>query len=430
MIDVGLGNVVGRVALGLAIVVLSAVGIAVAWGLWQYEQFAGAAGQAQARLPSVIGSSLAKAGGTAESPQVILVRGYGGVATGSMLLVRSDPARDEMAYLTVPRRVSGAPRSTDHPDGAAISRLIHDLHRSAGIGVQHVALLDFSAVSEIVDDLGGITVANPAPFDVALNGARSVHFPVGQVALNGARTTEYLSVKPTTKSERALREANEQRVLQSVVNSLIRPSNITDLTSTSAAVANDMETDLTTSDIIGLVSARIHATQVVNCSLSRARSFAQPDSRSALAVFLAEGTTSRFCSAKSLTPIASASILQAGAEAVSRYGAYAFIITLAVLILVVTAGLWLLLRRPSPTGDKATPGAVARSLNRLANVSNLWHRRRSRLGTPGLAVRSYDRLADAWDLWRWRRRPRRSIRDAMFDRFDRLRFTLRRGSSR
>jgi hypothetical protein len=122
MIDVGLGNLVGRVALGLAIVVLGAVGIAVAWALWQYEQFAGAAGQAQARLPSVIGSSLTKAGATAENPQVILVRGYGGVATGSMLLLRSDPARDEMASHSPPPSIGRAA-----------------LHRSSGWRCDHQA---------------------------------------------------------------------------------------------------------------------------------------------------------------------------------------------------------------------------------------------------------------------------------------------------
>ena len=228
----GVRSVIGRVALVLAIVVLTAGAAALAWALWQYEQLSGAAGQAQARLPSVIESNLSKAGPTADTPQVILVRGYGGLATGSMLLFRSDPARDEISFLTVPRRLSGAPYSTDRPDAAAIARLIDLLHRSAGVSVQHVALLDFSGISGIVDALGGITVANPSQFDVLLGDTRYVHFPAGQVELSGPRTAAYLSIHPVTEAERALREANELRVLQAVVNKLIQPSDITHLTST------------------------------------------------------------------------------------------------------------------------------------------------------------------------------------------------------
>ena len=405
----GVRSVIGRVALVLAIVVLTAGAAALAWALWQYEQLSGAAGQAQARLPSVIESNLSKAGPTADTPQVILVRGYGGLATGSMLLFRSDPTRDEISFLTVPRRLSGAPYSTDRPDAAAIARLIDLLNRSAGVSVQHVALLDFSGISGIVDALGGITVANPAPFNVLLGDTRYVRFPAGQVELNGARTAAYLSIQPTTESERALREANELRVLQAVVNNLIRPSDITHLTSTAGEVAKKTETDLTTSDIIGLVAVRVHATRVVNCNLSRASSFSQGDSRSAVAVFQAKAGTSPFCSANSVTPIASAAILEVGAKAVSRYGAYVFIVNLVVVLLVIAAALWLLIRRRSPGEHEPAPAG------------------------PGLAARTFDRFADSWDLWRWRRRspystkpPRAPIGDAVLDRVDRVRFAFRR----
>ena len=408
----GVRSVIGRVALVLAIVVLTAGAAALAWALWQYEQLSGAAGQAQARLPSVIESNLSKAGPTADTPQVILVRGYGGLATGSMLLFRSDPTRDEISFLTVPRRLSRAPYSTDRPDAAAIARLIDLLNRSAGVSVQHVALLDFSGISGIVDALGGITVANPAPFNVLLDDTRYVRFPAGQVELNGARTAAYLSIQPTTESERALREANELRVLQAVVNNLIRPSDITHLTSTAGEVAKKTETDLTTSDIIGLVAVRVHATRVVNCNLSRASSFSQGDSRSAVAVFQAKAGTSPFCSANSVTPIASAAILEVGAKAVSRYGAYVFIVNLVVVLLVIAAALWLLIRRRSPGEHEPAPAG------------------------PGLAARTFDRFADSWDLWRWRRRspystkpPRAPIGDAVLDRVDRVRFAFRRGPS-
>jgi anionic cell wall polymer biosynthesis LytR-Cps2A-Psr (LCP) family protein len=400
-------------ALVLAIVVLTAGAATVAWALWQYEQFSDAAGGAQARLPSVAESSLAEAGATADSPQVILVRGYGGLATGSMLLFRSDPTREEIAFLTVPRRVSGAPYSTDRPDGAEIARLIELLQGSTGVSVQHVALIDFSGISGIVDDLGGITVTNPTAFDVLLGDTRNIHFPAGQLELDGAGTAAYLSIQPATESERALREANELRVLQAVVNNLIRPSNLTQLTSTAAAVARKAETDLTTSDIVGLVAVRVHVTRVVNCNLARASSFAQGDSRSAVAVFQAKTATSPFCSATSVTPIASAPILEAGAKAVSRYGVYVFVVTLVVVMFVIAAGLWFLLRGRSQSDDE--PAAEAASL----------------------AARTFDRVADAWDLWRWRRRspyssrpPRAPVADAVLDRLDRLRFAFRRAPTR
>jgi|SRR5947209_517664 len=427
---VGLGRLIGRVALVTVIVVLSAGAAAVAWAWWEYEQFAGAAGGAQARLPTVVRNSLSAAGATADSPQVILVRGYGGLATGSTLLVRSDPPRNETAYLTVPRRVLGAPaNAVDRPGGPAITGLIHRLARS-GINIQHIALLDFSDIGGIVNELGGIVVSNPVPFDVPLGKTGSIHFPTGRVALNGARTAAYLSMNPTTTSEAALREANEQRVLQAVVNNLIRPSNVTQLINTGEAVAQHMETDLTTSDILGLVAARVHTTRVVDCNLSRATSFSGNDSQSALAVFQAKATTSPLCSASAVRPIAGATILQAGAKAVSRYGAYGFAIALAIVMLVIAAGLWLLFWKRSPRDHEAAPAGpslAARTKRRLAVAQTRWRRRRP-LRALGSAVRTgFDRIADAWDEWRLQRRARAPVGDAIFDRLDRLQFGFRRG---
>jgi anionic cell wall polymer biosynthesis LytR-Cps2A-Psr (LCP) family protein len=441
---VRVGSLIGRVALVLAIGVLTVSAAALGWALWQYEQFAGAQGKAQASLPSVVRSSLTRAGSTADRPQIILVRGYGGLATGSMMLFRSDPTRNAIAFLTVPRRVSGAPYSSNRPDGTAIAHLINGVSRSAGISVQHIALIDFSNISAIVDDIGGITVENPKPFDVVLSETRYVHFPAGQLELNGARTSAYLSLQATTKSEQALREGNEQRVLKSVVNSLIRPSTITSLTNTAAAVANKTETDLTTSDVLGLVAARVHTTRVVTCSLSRARSFAEGESQSALAVFKGKASDSPYCSAKAVTPVATAAILQAGARAVSRWGAYVFLLALTIVTLCLVAGLWLLLRARAPGEQRLAhqaaartskpfarqaTGLAARRSKRFAHAFSHWRPRR-RPGRPGRVVRGFDRMADAWDSRRRRRRQRAPIGDTLLDAIDRLRFRFRRNTSR
>jgi hypothetical protein len=90
-----------------------------------------------------------------------------------------------------------------------------------------------------------------------------------------------------------------------------------------------------------------------------------------------------------------------------------FIVNLVVVLLVIAAALWLLIRRRSTGEHEPAPAS------------------------PGLAARAFDRFADSWDLWRWRRRspystkpPRAPIGDAVLDRVDRLRFAFRRGPSK
>ena len=141
----------------------------------QYHRFSTEIHRSEAPLPATIRAALPPSRGTLDRPQVTLVRGSGGLASGGLVLFRTVPGAGTTAFLSVPpsaviegRRVSGQ----------SIPRLVHVLRTALGIQVAHVAVIDLANVSRLVDGIGGIELRNPAA-------ARASGLAVAHVALSG-----------------------------------------------------------------------------------------------------------------------------------------------------------------------------------------------------------------------------------------------------
>jgi hypothetical protein len=336
----------GRAVLIAAIGVLAVCAAGLTWAVWEYEQLSSDVGGARTRLPQQISSVLAQAGATGDSPNVTLVRGYGGLATGGSLLFRSDPGHGQFSFLTIPHQVAGLPSSTTTAiDGPVIRRMIRRLRVTAGIAVNHVALLNFAGISRIVDALGGITVSNRAAFEVTAGGTRATRFPAGSLRLNGVQTVAFLSLDPTTKGQHSQRERNEAEVLQAVIEAATRLRDITHLLTAAKAIAANSATDLTTPGIIGLVAVRLRANRIVNCRLAQVPSLESAEARSAIAVFTARAETSPPCVVRLVSPTTSADVLGLGAVTVNRYGLSALVVALLVAVGAMAAAIALLAGR-------------------------------------------------------------------------------------
>jgi anionic cell wall polymer biosynthesis LytR-Cps2A-Psr (LCP) family protein len=155
----------------------------------QYHRFSADIKRSEAPLPATIRAALPPSKGTIDHPQVTLVRGSGGLASGGLVLFRTVPDNGTAAFLSVPP-------STILDDvrvsRQSIPRLVHALQARLGIQVAHVAVINLGNVSRLVDGIGGIELRNPTEVQLPVSPSRTWRFPAGTLRLNGPHTAVYL----------------------------------------------------------------------------------------------------------------------------------------------------------------------------------------------------------------------------------------------
>jgi LCP family protein required for cell wall assembly len=161
------------IALGLALLLV----LLLAWGIASYLSVAGGVSSANERIPAGVGRLLTKRDGLLVStPTTILVLGTdGGDRAGreganrsdSIMLLRTDPGKRRLAYLSIPRDLQveipevglGKINAANQIGGPALAlRTVKDL---TGLDVNHVMFVDFDRFEELIDAVGGIDVDVP-----------------------------------------------------------------------------------------------------------------------------------------------------------------------------------------------------------------------------------------------------------------------------
>lgn len=158
----------------------------------------------------------------------------------SIMLVRSDPHRHRIAFLSIARdlRVS-IPGHGDAKINAAYqiggpALAIKTVRNFTGLPVNHVVLVDFGNFRSLIDKIGGITVDVPAPivsnkFDCPYNQARCERwqgwrFAKGPQHLNGLRALVYSRIRENKLNPREsdiTRGERQQQVLQAIEDKLV-----------------------------------------------------------------------------------------------------------------------------------------------------------------------------------------------------------------
>jgi len=151
----------------------------VVWGTASYLSVSSGVSDANDRVPAGVRRQLAKSDGLLVSnPTTILVLGTdGGDRPGrqganradSIMLLRTDPGKRRLAYLSIPRDLQveipevGVAKinSANQVGGPALAlRTVKDL---TGLAVDHVVFVDFDRFEELIDAVGGIEVDVPRP---------------------------------------------------------------------------------------------------------------------------------------------------------------------------------------------------------------------------------------------------------------------------
>jgi polyisoprenyl-teichoic acid--peptidoglycan teichoic acid transferase len=153
--------------------------LAVVWGVAGYLSFRSGVKEANARIPGSVDKLLTPQDGLLTStPTTILVLGTDGSVKGgradanrtdSIMLLRTDPRRHRLAFLSIPRDlrveipdVGEAKVNAAYQYGGATLAL-RTIKELTGLEVNHIAVVDFDRFRELIDAVGGIEVNVPRP---------------------------------------------------------------------------------------------------------------------------------------------------------------------------------------------------------------------------------------------------------------------------
>ena len=255
---------------GRAVVVaLSALALAFAlWVGYGYLRFSTSIDEANRRVDSATRTQLSSGGSILSSATTILLLGAdkrpkesAGGRSDSIMLVRSDPGRNRIVLLSIPRdlRVPVPGHSDDRINSAyAIggpALALQTVHELTQLPINHVMVVDFAGFRSLIDTLGGITVNNPEK--IVSNSFDGVQwrFSKGRIQLDGRHALAYSRVRENTLNSAdtdVTRGGRQQAVLAGLKARLASPSTLFDLPTVGTALGRPLTTDLSGFDLLSL----------------------------------------------------------------------------------------------------------------------------------------------------------------------------------
>jgi hypothetical protein len=338
-------------------VLLLAAGAAVfVWLALEYRWFSNDVAKSRARLPATLRTTLAPSKNVLSQRQVTLVRYSKGVSTGGGVLFSTNPSTKVISFLTIsPVSTLGGREVRSYN----VRELVTALRTDADLDVRHVAIVNLDNVGALVDGIGGIHVHNPTAFDVPVAGGTVLHFPAGNVFLDGPHAVAYL--RRDTLTGDALGRAGLD-VLRGIVQRLLQPASLGTLQVTGTALANSTATDLSDADVVGLVYLRLDGGTARECALPPRASLTSELGDSIISTFRgAPGATSGLCTSH---PIDRQVILppKSVVRLVQRFGWGAFVaaagLMLAIMLLLGSALILRARRMTAPALEDERPAPL------------------------------------------------------------------------
>ena len=280
------------ITLGLATFLL----VLLVWGVTSWLAMRSAVRAANERLEPGVRTTLAPQDGLLLThPTTILLLGTDHARTearaglrhaDSILLVRTEPRFNRVAYLSIPRDllvdVPGFGRDRINTayqvGGAALA--VRTVRSYTGIPVNHVATVDFARFEQLVDALGGITIDVPAPivskpFDCPYTAERcrswrGWRFAKGEQTMDGRRALVYARIRVNAldpAENDVTRGGRQQEVLQAIASKLTSPGTLARMPFLGDEVLRPLATDLDTWQFVQLGWRKFRADRTLRCRL-------------------------------------------------------------------------------------------------------------------------------------------------------------------
>jgi LCP family protein required for cell wall assembly len=269
---------VGRIAFIVAILMIL---LLVGWTVAGYLSVRNGVREANARLSERAKGQLAPQDGLMLStPSMILVVGSdhsthptrrSNRLADSIMLIRTDPDRSSMSYLSIPRDLEVEVPGFGHEKvnvalplgGPAL--MIRTIREAFGFEINHVIVLDMTSFKDVIDALGGIDVdvRSPAvtkyecPYPSVERCRRWTgwRFGRGIQHMDGKRARIYARIRNNdlAPGEGDLnRTGRQQQVLQATLGKMVSPRTFVRLPFIGDELVSPLTTDLTTPQVFQL----------------------------------------------------------------------------------------------------------------------------------------------------------------------------------
>lgn len=186
------------------------------------------------------------------------------IRTDSMMVLVFDTEKHRADLINIPRDTlvdcerTGAGRKINAAYASGVDEMLDEVSTVIGFRPDKYVVANFDGIAEIVDVIGGVDY--DVPFDMSYHDASqdlSIEFKKGYQHLDGEEVVEYLRWRHnddgTGYDDGDIGRVNKlQDFLVTVGSAVLSPANVLKIPSIAAAVSNNVETDLTTSQILWL----------------------------------------------------------------------------------------------------------------------------------------------------------------------------------
>ena len=271
----------------------------VAWSVASYLSFRAGVADANARLPKAVEAGLApQEGALASKPSLTLLLGTDGDKTAaradanrsdSILLVRTDPGRHRLAYLSIPRDLRvDIPGHGPNKINAAFqlggpSLTMKTVRALTGLQPNHVVMVDFDDFRSVIDALGGVEINVPKPIlsnrfdcpyatEARCQQWQGWRFAKGKQTMSGKRALIYSRVRENRlhPAENDLtRGGRQQDVVEAMTDELVSAGTFVRLPFIGGDLVKPLTTDLSAGQLLqlGWVKFRANPSRALHCRL-------------------------------------------------------------------------------------------------------------------------------------------------------------------
>jgi LCP family protein required for cell wall assembly len=285
-----------RIGIGLVLLLV----LTLVWSIAGFLSFRRGVEKANARLDRSVPPALASQNGMPLSRAttiLLLGRDYANTDqrvglnhSDSIMILRTDPSRHRLAYLSIPRDLRvPIPDHGEQKINAAMQiggpalviRTIEALTGSA-LEINHVMVVDFSNFQDLIDNIGGIDINVPAPilsnrFDCPYSASRCAtwkgwRFAKGWQHMDGRRALIYSRVRENQLDPRdtdITRGERQQLVVRAAMSKLLGFSTVLKLPFNGSTLLKPMTTDLSAWELVqlGWVMKRAGVGDALHCRL-------------------------------------------------------------------------------------------------------------------------------------------------------------------
>jgi LCP family protein required for cell wall assembly len=286
-----------RRRVGLTVLALAV--LFVVWSVASFLSFRSGVEEANARLPQTAKAGLAPQDGLLSSkPSLIMLLGTDGDRTAarqdfrrsdSILLVRTDPERHRMAYLSIPRDLRvDIPGQGSYKINAAFqlggpALTMRTVRVLTGLQPNHLVLVDFDNFKDVIDALGGVEIDVPKPIlsnrfdcpyatDARCNEWPGWRFGKGKQEMDGRRALIYSRIRENSLDagdNDLTRGERQQAVVEAMTNKLVSPGTLLKLPFIGDDLVKPLATDLSAGQLaqLGWVRFRANEDRSLHCRL-------------------------------------------------------------------------------------------------------------------------------------------------------------------